>query len=186
MVERVNRFLKFILKKVIEDTANWGAFLSKAQYVINNTYLAAIRNTPAKLLLGYDCRNHEDKALTDFVNSLAQVDTNFDTDRNSNRDITIEATEKLRKYNKQYYDIKHAKPTKYKTGEYVMIRDLQNKSGQNSKFKSNYKGPYLVSKILNNNRYVITDISGFNVSTRLYNAILSSDKIKPWVKPLNA
>lgn len=101
-------------------------FKQSASY---NTHQVAIKNTPAKLLLAFDCRNYENKALIDFLKLLANVDINLLAERNTNRDVAIKAAEKLRLYNKQYYDTKHLKPTKYQLGEYVMIRDLQNKPG---------------------------------------------------------
>lgn len=73
----------------------------------------------------------------------------------------------------------------YKAGEYVLVRDLQVKAGESRKLKSNYKGPYVVAKVLGNNRYVVKDIPGFNITSRAYNTILSSDKLKPWVKPFS-
>ena len=72
----------------------------------------------------------------------------------------------------------------YKEGEYVLIRDLQAKPGESRKFKANYRGPYVIAKVLNKNRYVITDIPGFNITAKPLNTILSTDKIKPWVKPV--
>ncbi|KYQ53500.1 hypothetical protein ALC60_00026, partial [Trachymyrmex zeteki] len=83
---------------------------------------------------------------------------------------------------KCYYDSKHKSPTNYREGEYVMIRSLQAKPGESSKLKSPYKGPFEIAKVLNNNRYVVRDIPGFNVTARPYNSILSSDKIKPWIR----
>lgn len=100
MVERVNRFLKSLLKKLINDASGWKLNLNKAQYVINNTYHVAIKNTPAKILLGFDCRNHDDKAMAKLVKQLAQVDSDLKEERDANRDVTVEATEKLRAYNK--------------------------------------------------------------------------------------
>jgi len=72
----------------------------------------------------------------------------------------------------------------YNKGDYVTIRDARIKAGKNSKTKTKYKGPYLVSKSLGNNRYVIRDIPEFNVSSRPYNSVLSSDKLKYWIKPV--
>ncbi|XP_020296839.1 uncharacterized protein LOC109861554 [Pseudomyrmex gracilis] len=169
---------------MIENASEWKLYLNKAQYVINNTHHTAIKNSPAKILLGIDCRSHEDKSLSDLVKQLAHIDTDLVTERSSNRDIAAEATERVRTYNKQYYDVKHATPSKYQPGEYVMIRDTQAKPGQSSKFKSAYKGPYVISKVLKNNRFVVTDIPGFNVASKPYNTIVSPDKLKPWIKPL--
>lgn len=76
------------------------------------------------------------------------------------------------------------KPTLYNQGDLVLIRDLQTKTGVNKKLKPNYKGPYKIAKVLRKNRYVVTDIPGFNITQKPYNSILSSDKLKPWVKPI--
>lgn len=186
LVERINRFLKSSLKKIIAEAPEWKAGLAKAQYVINNTFHTAIKNTPAKLLLGYDCRNHDDKRLSDYVKSLTQISTDLESERKASRDIAVETNNKLRAYNKKNYDQRHIKPSLYKPGDLIMIRDLQKRPGQSAKFKSAYKGPYKISKCLNNNRYVVTDIPGFNESPKPYNTILSSDKLKPWIKPVIA
>jgi len=77
------------------------------------------------------------------------------------------------------------KPSIYKEGDYVLIRDTRIKPRENTKVKLKYKGPFVVHKVLGNNRYVIQDIPGYNVSSRPYNSILSSDKLKYWIKPVN-
>jgi len=56
------------------------------------------------------------------------------------------------------------------------------KFDENKKFKPKYKEPYMVSKVLNKNRYVVTDIPGFNIVPKPYNSILSLDRIKSWIK----
>lgn len=65
-----------------------------------------------------------------------------------------------------------------------VIRDSVVKPGENKKLKPNYKGPFMISKVLNKNRFVVQDIPGFNVSARPYNSILSPDRIKSWIKPI--
>ncbi|EFN61566.1 hypothetical protein EAG_00468, partial [Camponotus floridanus] len=99
------------------------------------------------------------------------------------RELALDTVNKIKNYNKIYYDKKHLKPSIYKKGDYVLIKDVA-KPGESKKFKPKYKGPYLVAKVLNKNRYVITDIPGFNLSPRPYNSILSPDRIKPWIKPV--
>ena len=56
-----------------------------------------------------------------------------------------------------------------------MIRDTVLKPGEDKKLKANYKGPYLIDKVLDNNRYVVKDIPGHNISARPYNSVLSPD-----------
>lgn len=90
----------------------------------------------------------------------------------------------VQQYNKEYRDGHSRKPSIYHQGDYIVIRDKQVSPGQNAKLKPKYKGPYMVAKCLGNNRYVVCDIPGFNISTRPYNSILSSDKLKYWIKPI--
>ena len=47
LVERVNRFLKSSLRKVVDDQLNWTDSLSLIQYTINNTYHSAIKCSDA-------------------------------------------------------------------------------------------------------------------------------------------
>lgn len=94
------------------------------------------------------------------------------------------ATDKIRRYNKIYYDKKHLKPTQYSIGDYVLIRDNVQKPGLGRKLKAVYKSPYVVTNVLNKNRYVIKDIPGFNITSRPYDSVLSPDRLKPWIKPL--
>jgi len=69
----------------------------------------------------------------------------------------------------------------YNNGD-VLIRDTRPTIGKSTKLKPKYKGLYMVERCLGNNRYVVTDIPGFNLISRPLNTILSSDKIKHWIK----
>lgn len=48
-IERVNRFLKSTLSKLIENPADWKNILGKTQFVINNTLRKAINATPSRM-----------------------------------------------------------------------------------------------------------------------------------------
>ncbi|KAK2575245.1 hypothetical protein KPH14_012760 [Odynerus spinipes] len=182
LAERVNRFLKSSLTKLVDSPDEWKSKLGEMQYIINNTYHSAIKTTPAKLMLGYDQKNHADYPLAHFTRALADVDPDLENERQNSRDSALQATELIRAYNKQYKDKRSNKPTVYKEGDYVLIRDTTVKAGVNSKLKPHYKGPYLVAKSLGSNRYVIKDIPGFNLTQKPLDTILSSDRMKPWVK----
>ncbi|RLU18550.1 hypothetical protein DMN91_008907 [Ooceraea biroi] len=117
--------------------------------------------------------------------SPGRIELNYESERTASRDLAIETMDRVREYNKIQYDLRHKKPSVYKPGDYVLIRSTVVKPGENSKLKPNYKGPYMVSKVLNNNRYVIKDIPGFNITSKPYNTIISPDRMKHWVKPIN-
>ncbi|KMQ88260.1 retrovirus-like pol polyprotein [Lasius niger] len=184
IVERINRFLKSSLKKLIEDPASWHTWLGAVQYVINSTYHSSLKASSSRLLLGYDQRGHSDSKLVRFLDDLAKVEWDTESVRQNAQRLATETTNRIKAYNKDYYDSHYRKPTIYHPGDYVMIRDTNVKPGENKKFRPCYKGPYLVAKALDKNRYVIQDIPGFNVSSRPYNSILSPDRLKLWIKPV--
>ncbi|CAL1683817.1 unnamed protein product [Lasius platythorax] len=185
IIERVNRFRKSSLTKIIESPADWKRQLNTVQYVINNTVNSSIKASPSKLLLGYDQHNHSDKYLKNYIDCWLGIENNIGEQRDSIRNIAQQANNKLREYNRSYYDKRHKKPTEYKTGDLVLVRDLQAKTGVSQKLKPNYKEPYQGAKVLNKNRCVITDIPGFNITQKPCNTILFSDKLKPWIKPIS-
>lgn len=151
---------------------------------MNNTVHSTIKSSPSKLMLGYDQRDHTDAALAECVKMLAGIDDELETERQTKRESAQLTNTKLKLYNQKYYNSKHKSPTLYQVGQYVLIKELQAKPGESRKLKPNYKGPYVITKVLKNKRYVVQDIPGFNVTARAYNSILSADKLKPWVKPV--
>ncbi|NEV49189.1 transposase [Wolbachia pipientis] len=188
-VERVNRFLKSTLAKISENPSEWKLNLNATQYVLNNTLNKAIESTPSKLLLGYELRHSKDKNLRLLIDQLQNVDQEFDNDRNKARRVTETVNRELQEYNKKQYDKRHKKNTCYKEEDTVLFRVLQHKPGTNTKLVPKYKGPYRIKAVLNKNRYVITDIPGYNITQKPLNTIVSADKLKPWIRiaePTNA
>lgn len=184
LVERVNRFLKTSLRKVIEEDHSWDSHLNTVQYVINNTYHSSVGATPSKLMFGVEMRDHVDAELVRFLKNVAKENLNILEDRESARKSAVEFSGKIKEYNKMYYDERHRKPSQYKVGDFLLIKDTIVKPGEDKKLKPVYKGPYTITKVLNKNRYVVQDILGFNINARPYNSILSTDRIKPWIKPI--
>lgn len=180
-VERVNRFLKATLAKLVEQPKNWIKHIGKTQYILNNTYHRSINATPGKMLLGYDQRNSDDRNLRDYLDLLLEVDHDLEKSRQEIRDNASIVNRAVQQYNKKRYDQKHKRPSLYKEGDLVAIRVTQFKTGVNRKLASKYNGPYRVGKILKKNRFVITDVPELGVTPPL-NTILSPDKLRPWIK----
>lgn len=78
-------------------------------HVLNNTYHSSIKATPAKLLFGIDMRGHLDIELVNFLNDIAKVDFNILDEREKSRELAIKTINKIKEYNKQYYDKRHKK-----------------------------------------------------------------------------
>lgn len=63
-----------------------------------------------------------------------------------------------------------------------MIKNFNSTTGMSSKLLPKFKGPYEVTKIFNNDRYLIKDIEGFQRTQRPYEGIWAAHNIKPWFK----
>lgn len=111
-----------------------------------------------------------------FVESLMSVDVDLEKMRNQARNKANESMDVIRNYKKIYSDDRFRKSSIYKKGDYVLIRNIRNVPSESAKLKSFYKGPYMIHKALRNNRYVIRDISGFNIKQRSLNTVLSADR----------
>lgn len=69
----------------------------------------------------------------------------------------------------------------YSAGDYVMIKNVDTTAGVNKKFIPKFKGPYVVKKVLDCDRYVIEDIDGFQVTQLPYNGVVAPDNMKPYI-----
>jgi len=121
------------------------------QYVINNTYHAITKSTPSKLMFGFDLRNHDDYDFSCLTKHLSEIDCDLNNERAKVRELAESATDVVRRYNKEYRDAHRQKPSMYREGDYVLIRDTRSRPGENAKIKPKYKGPYIVNKVLGNN-----------------------------------
>lgn len=81
------------------------------------------------------------------LRSIAKNEIDCEKERQNNRHLAKEATDKIQAYNKVYYDHKHHKSTTYKPGDYIMVRDMVVKSGENKKLKQAYKVLYMIMKV---------------------------------------
>lgn len=148
----------------MDDPPSWSSRFDQVQYVINNTYHTSLKATPSKLLLRYELLSHSDARLIDTLNKIANIELNCEQERDASRELANVISNKIRNYNKIYYDKHHKKFTNYKIGDYVLIRDTGLKPDKDKKLKPNYKGLYQIAKVLNNHRYVVQDIPGFNIT----------------------
>ena len=98
------------------------------------------------------------------------------------RNKASENVVKAQTQNKKNYNAKRKDAQEYKEGDYVMIRHIDTSVGVNKKLLSLFKGPYIVKKVWGNDRYVITDLDGFQVSQMPYNGVCASDQIKPYIE----
>jgi len=147
-----------------EHSSDWNEYLFKIQFAVNNTINRSIQNTPIKLLFGINQVSEQNDYVRLYftVNEIDDIDNARDLSK-----LRLDAqssTRIVQLHNKAYYDSTKQIATKYKEGDYVMIKNVDTTPNICKKLLSKFKGLYKISKILPHDRYVISDIEGYQVT----------------------
>lgn len=146
-----------MLSKVTEPIAhaNWSTKLSEIEFGINNSVHATTKETPSKLLFGVNQRGVIIDQLTEYLED--KTEKPLYRNLNDKRLKAVDGIRKSQDYSAKYFK-KHSRPPKiYSVGDYVVIRQKHNPIGK-GKLSENYRGPYVITKVLDNDRYVVEDI----------------------------
>ena len=68
----------------------------------------------------------------------------------------------------------------YSAGDY---KNTDTSTNTNKKLIAKFRGPYIIHKVLPNDRSVVRDIEGYQVTQIPYDGVLESDKLRLWVQP---
>lgn len=176
-VERYNRTILSALAASVVEEDKWDLELTRLQWGLNSSINATTGKSAYQLLLGYQPRGPSDSFLS---NEVASESPSVGID-----DIREEAGKRIieqQAKQKQLYDLKRCTPQKYKVGQHVLVRKLTSTNdGKSKKLLPKFSGPYVISRVLEHDRYVVEDIEGSNRSQRKYKGVYSVDKLKPYV-----
>ena len=178
-VERVNRVLKNMLGKVTQpiDNADWSQRLKDVEFAINNTEHKSTGQSPCKLLFGIEQRGPRIDYLTEYLACVGQVT------RPNIIDLRKEAQKNILKSQEyaQNWFRKHSRGARiYSPGDLVFITNVDTTAGTNKKFLPKFKGPYRINKVLGNDRYVVGDVEGIQVSQIPYDGVIEAKNIRLW------
>lgn len=175
-IERFNRTITPMLAKVAENPNKWDQVLDLVEFALNSTICRSIQDTPSRILFGI---NQWGK-VNDSVRLVLEEKKNEDRDLGSIRDNAARCIEKNQLENKNSYDGRRKAAATYKEGDYVRNHDTT--ASVNKKLLPKYGGPYVVKRVLRFDRYIVTDIDGFQVTRLPYTGTIGVDHIKPWIR----
>jgi len=180
-VERMHRTLKTILAKLTEnDRESWPKTLWKALLAIRTMANESTRQTPAKLLYGFELatpavwqpapdRDLDEPIETTIESRVREMDVDVARLRQEAIDNSAQAHTRYA----QRYD-RSVVPRSFKVDDLVLLRIEQPTAlSQTAKFSQIFEGPYTVFRVLPNGTYVISDGQGAR-------DIVHIDRLKPY------
>lgn len=172
-VERMNRTVLSAVMATTEDESRWDEALSRVRWGINSTVNSTTGKSPYELFFGYRPRGLDDAFLT------AEVCEDKRADLASLRNDVSQKILCKQRYQKEYYDKTHAPPMKFGVGQYVLVRKPKGSNdGKSRKLEPRFKGPFLVTQVLDNDRYVVEELPGSRRSRKAYIGIYPSERMK--------
>lgn len=180
-VERFNRTILDALSTSShgENDKTWDEYIPDIQVGINTTVHKTTQKSPSELLFGFNITGKSEGIMSTIINDTLQISTTKDLEeaRKDARDKMSKQQDKdVERFNSRRKDSKE-----YCEGDLVRVERQVPHDGRSQKLVVKYQGPYRIVKLLPNERFVIEDTPLSRKNGRKYEAIVSIDKIQPWL-----
>lgn len=161
----------------LENRKTWPTTLRYIEHALNNSVNRSTGYTPFQLLFGVEPRS----PIPDKLKAVVTSDPNTSSELSQIRGEASNKLIKAQESQKHDYDRKRKQPKVYTSGDFVMVRNFDSTSGVSKKLLSQFKGPYEVTKVLRNNRYLISNIEGLQNIQRPYTGVWEASNMRPWM-----
>jgi transposase InsO family protein len=177
--ERTNRIILSMLLPTNENEKRWDENMCSIQWSINTMINSTTKCSPFQLLYGYEPRDILKNTLTNVIQGHDQKMLNS----TELEELRVDAAAKINGHRanaKKRYDARHSKPTIYSLDDLVLVENEPSSTGTSRKLEPRYKGPFIVKKVLPNDRYLVEDLPHSQRKQRHYTSVYSFDKMKRW------
>ncbi|XP_053968882.1 uncharacterized protein K02A2.6-like [Anastrepha ludens] len=175
--ERANRTIMSMLLPSTSENKCWDEEVRAIQWTLNSTKNKTTGRSPQELLFNFKPRDILQNKLILALHK-DEIITNEEL-----QDVQREAAERAnqqRRKAKIRFDEKHGRPIRYTVGDLVLTENEPVSTGSSRKLEPPYKGPFIITKVIGNDRYLIEDVPGSSRKQRHYSSIHAADKLKPW------
>lgn len=129
--------------------------------------------TPFKLLFGTDMKMKDDISIRELIEK--EIISIFEENRDEIRSQAKENIRRVQEENRRGFDKRRKPATAYNIGDLVAIKRTQAKPGL--KLAPKYLGPYRVTRILRNDRYLVEKVGKHEGP---YEISTAAEYIKRW------
>lgn len=152
---------------------DWYKALPEIEFAINNTVSQVTGVTPSRLLYGVPQRGCVSSVLKDFIEGQNEP---VGREIEKIRAGAVEKIKKASEYNESYVNRKRKKAYVYSEGDLVMLKNFESSGG---KLVPAFKGPYHILRELRNDRYVVADVEGCQMSQTPYQGTWEASNMRP-------
>lgn len=175
-VERVNNLIARFLRTSHDDERKWDVNLRQFQWTINSQINKSIGCCPNEVVFRYKLRSAVDNKL---IAALHEDETDEPNETPTLEEIGRVADAEKAKW-KERYDMKHRAPKRYAEHDLVLVENVAPATGESRKLEPKYRGPYVVKRVLDCDRYVVADLPDIQRTQRPFESVFASEKMKPW------
>lgn len=176
-IERANQLILMYLRTTIEDKRKWDTSLRRFQFLINSQTNSTTNCCPNDIVFNYKPRDMLHNRL--LATLIETNDGKAELNQTNLEEVAKRIDDQRTKWKKRYDD-SHGQPKKYDIGDLIVIENIPSATGESRKLEPKYRGPYVVNKVLDNDRYLIGDLEDCQRNQRSFKSVFTSEKLKPW------
>lgn len=180
-IERSNRTILTALRTMVDEAdRRWDEKVKFVQSAINTAPNSTTRLAPTTLVLSFKPR---DVVQNEIFSVISTENPIIPASIQELRDRVETATRENQAKQKIYYDKRRRAAVNYHVDELVLVVKDQYIAGGSRKLEPRFKGPFVVTEVLPNDRYRVSTIPGF--SGRAFSTVYAADHMKRWCDTLD-
>lgn len=175
-VERYTRVITESLAAMGGGTHDreWDENIHNLHLGLNGTLNKALGVTPSEALMGFRVFN---------TRLLSEDENDCPLDLTAIRSQMQTLIRAHQDEQKQRFDKGRITGRNYKVGDLILLRLTSTpNTGTSKKLQPKWRGPFRIAKVLENDRYEVTDIPGAVRSQVPYKGLAGLENIKPWIR----
>lgn len=174
-IERINQTINSFLRTTTNDSKRWDTRLNELQWAINSQINKTTGCCPNDIVFRFKARDTLQNQVMAVLSSTDETESSVPSP-----EVIASRIDQKKSQWKRRFDERHRSPKQYEVGDLVLVESVPASTGDSRKLEPKYKGPYIVDRVLNNDRYLVCDLDDIQRNQRRFESVFATDKMKPW------